>query len=134
MSDKIPSYRLHKQSGQAVVTLTDGLGGRRDVLLGKYGTAESRQQYARVLAEWEANGRRLQPAAEQVQGVSVNELLLAFWQHAERHDRREDGTPTNELSEFRASLKPLKELYGAQPAADFGPLKLKAVRQKMIEA
>jgi hypothetical protein len=39
---KIPSYRLHKQSGQAVVPLTDSLGKRRDVLLGKYGPAESR--------------------------------------------------------------------------------------------
>ena len=30
---KVPSYRLHKQSGQALVTLTDGLGNRRDVPL-----------------------------------------------------------------------------------------------------
>jgi hypothetical protein len=52
----IPSYRKHKQSGQAIVTLSDGLGGRRDVLLGKYGTADSRQEYARVIAEWEAAG------------------------------------------------------------------------------
>src|SRR5262249_13187499 len=60
----VPSYRLHKQSGQAVVTLPDGLGGRRDALLGKYGTAESRAEYLRALAEWEANGRRLlQPPA-----------------------------------------------------------------------
>jgi hypothetical protein len=32
------SYRLHRRSGQAVVTLTDGLGTRRDVLLGPYDT------------------------------------------------------------------------------------------------
>jgi hypothetical protein len=51
---RIPSYRLHKQSGQAIVTLTDGLGRRRDVLLGRYGTPESRAEYVRVLAEWEA--------------------------------------------------------------------------------
>jgi len=37
-----PSYRLHKQSGQAVVTLSDHGGGRRDFLLGKFGTSESR--------------------------------------------------------------------------------------------
>jgi hypothetical protein len=52
----IPSYRHHKQSGQAIVTLPDGLGGRHDVLLGKYGTPESRDEYARVIAEWEAAG------------------------------------------------------------------------------
>jgi hypothetical protein len=39
--------------------LTDGSGGRRDALLGKYGTEESRLEYARVIAEWEAAGRRL---------------------------------------------------------------------------
>ncbi len=38
----IPTYRLHRQSGQGVVTLPDGLGSRRDVLLGSYGTRESR--------------------------------------------------------------------------------------------
>lgn len=50
-SVKVPSYRLHKQSGQAVVTLSDGLGRRRDVLLGRHGTPESRVEYARVIAE-----------------------------------------------------------------------------------
>ena len=31
------------------------------------------------------------------------------------------------------ALKPLRQLYGSTPAAEFGPKKLKAVRQKMIE-
>jgi hypothetical protein len=57
-SRSIPTYRRHKQSKQAIVTLTDGLGGRRDVLLGRHGSAESRREYARVIAEWEAAGRR----------------------------------------------------------------------------
>jgi hypothetical protein len=60
-SSEPPSYRLHKQSGQAVVTLTDGAGRRRDTYLGRYGSAESRAEYARVIAEWEASGRRLTP-------------------------------------------------------------------------
>jgi len=72
----IPAYRLHNQSGHAVVTLPDGFRRRRDILLGKYGTPESRREYARVLAEWESNGRRLpQPAA--APDVTVNELVLA---------------------------------------------------------
>jgi hypothetical protein len=57
-SDRVPSYRHHKQSGQAVVTLPDGLGGRRDVLLGKYKSKESRQEYARIIGAWEAAGAR----------------------------------------------------------------------------
>ena len=58
----VPAYRRHKQSGQAVVTLTDLTGRRRDVLLGKHGSAASRSEYARVIAEWEASGRRLPPS------------------------------------------------------------------------
>jgi hypothetical protein len=42
----VPAYRLHKQSGQAIVTLTDALGNRRDVLLGKYESPASRAEYA----------------------------------------------------------------------------------------
>src|SRR5947209_4946288 len=77
----IPAYRLHKQSGQAVVTLPDGFGRRRDILLGKYGTAESRREYARVLTEWESDGRRLtQPVL--TSDITVNELVLAYWKHA----------------------------------------------------
>jgi integrase len=129
----IPSYRLHKQSGQAVVTLPDGLGGRRDVLLGKYGTAESRAEYTRILAEWEVAGRSLPPVAA-VSDLSVNEVIVQFWKHAADHYRRPDGTPTNEIADFKASLRPLREMYGHTPARAFGPLALKAVRQRMIDA
>src|SRR5437660_6262159 len=103
--DHVPSYRRHKQSGQAVVTLPDGLGGRRDVLLGKHGTAASRQEYARVLAEWEANGRR-PPATLAAADISVNELLLSYWRHAEQHYRRPDGSSSDELGCIRSALKP----------------------------
>ena len=51
---RTPSYREHKPSGQAVVTL-----GGRDVYLGKHGTPESRAEYDRVIAEWLANGRQI---------------------------------------------------------------------------
>ena len=50
---RTPSYRLHKPSGQAVVTL-DG----HDVYLGKHDTPQSRQEYDRLVAEWLANSRR----------------------------------------------------------------------------
>jgi hypothetical protein len=78
----IPTYRLHKQSGQAVVTLPDGQGGRRDVLLGRYGSPERRAEYTRVLAEWEAAGRYLRSRAGAA-GPSVNEVILGYWPFAE---------------------------------------------------
>jgi integrase len=132
-SSRIPSYRHHKQSGQAIVTLPDGAGGRRDVLLGPYDTPESRTEYARVIGEWEARGRRLFDDAAEPKGLSVNELLVAFLEHAERHYRRPDGTLTSEVKNYKLSVRPLRELYGTLPAAEFSPLKLKVVRQKMTD-
>ena len=49
---RIPSYRLHKSTGQAVVTL-----GGRDVYLGKHDTESSREAYERAVIEWQAYGR-----------------------------------------------------------------------------
>jgi hypothetical protein len=84
-SDRIPKYRHHKASGQAIVTLPDGVGGRRDVLLGKWRSRESRLEYAKVLGEWEAAGRRVPRAiADTEKDITVAELILAFWPHAQK--------------------------------------------------
>jgi integrase len=129
MSKRTPSYCLHRASGQAVVRI-DG----KDHYLGQHDTAESRAEYNRIIGEWFANGQCLigKAAANQDPGLTLNELLLAYWMHAEKHYRRPDGTPTDEIHCLRAALRPLKELYGHTPAQDFGPLALKAVREKMV--
>jgi integrase len=132
-SPKIPSYRLHKPSGAAVVTLCDHSGSRHDVRLGKYGSPESRAEYARVIAEWETNGRRLVAPEVSSGDITIAELVTRFWPHAEGHYRRADGIATNELADFKYSLRPLVHLYGHTPVRDFGPLALKAVRQLMID-
>jgi integrase len=127
MFTRTPSYRHHKPSGQAVVTLAG-----HDSYLGKHGTPESRAEYDRLIAEWLANGRR-SPRGPALEGLSLNELALTYFHHVEQRYRRSDGTQTNEVGEYRMSLRPLKHLYGPTPARDFGPLALKAVRQRMID-
>jgi integrase len=130
-SSSVPSYRHHRQSGQAIVTLPDGLGRRKDILLGQYGTAESRHEYARVIGEWEANGRRLlQPAT--LADPAINELMLAYWKFAEEYYRK-NGAPTRQQGRIRIALKPVKQLYGHTAARNFGPLALKAVRDWMVK-
>ena len=52
-SAKVPSYCRHKATGQAVVRLNG-----RDHYLGPYGTPESHERYARLIAQWQA-GRNL---------------------------------------------------------------------------
>jgi hypothetical protein len=123
--NKVPSYRLHKQSGQAIVTLNG-----RDHLLGRHGTPESQSEYNRLIAEWIAGGRQL-PKAGAV--LTVSELIIAFWRHAEIYYRKPDGTPTSEQDSFRDALRPLRRLYAETRAADFGPRALKALRESMIQ-
>src|SRR5437763_4082058 len=55
----------------------------RDVDLGPYGTAVSRREYDRVIAEWLTNGRRtpFDAAADQ----TVVELIAAYCLHAQSY-------------------------------------------------
>lgn len=124
-----PSYRLHKPTGQAVVTLNG-----KDFYLGKHGTPTSRECYDRKVAEWLANNRQVLPHATEHRRLTIIELIAAFWVYAESYYRNGDGTPTGELDNFRDALRPLKRLYGTLPAADFGPKALETVRADMVRA
>jgi len=127
-----PSYRLHRASGQAVTTIRLANGTRIDVYLGTWKSRESKAEYARIVAELGVAASPGAVARKPAAGISVNEVLIAFPRHADAHYRRPDGTPTSEPTEFRASLRPLRILYGHTPAREFGPLALAAVRQSMI--
>lgn len=121
-----PSYRLHKRSRQAVVTLSG-----RDVYLGEYGTPASRERYRAAVAEWIARGRR--PAEPEGAKLSVAELLLAYLEYAEGYYRTRDGQPNErELWHVRRPIRVLRELFGATPAAEFGPNKLRTVRDRLV--
>ncbi len=122
---RVPSYRLHKPSGQAVVTI-----GGRDLYLGKHKSAASRAEYGRVIAEWSANGGAVTKRSGN--DLTVVELVAAFMRHAQGYYRRPDGTPTTEVKNLKLAIRRLKHLYGRTRVADFGPLALKTVRQQMI--
>src|SRR3954453_21881814 len=122
--DRLPTYRLHKPTGQAVVTL-----GGKDFYLGKHGTPASRAEYDRLVAEWLSNGRQLAATDD----VSVSELMVGYFRHVDSYYVK-DGEPTSEAGLLRLSLRVLKKLYGDTPAREFGPLALKAVRQAYIDS
>jgi len=137
---RIPSYRRYKPKNLGLVVL-DG----KQHYLGKYGTPESLAEYNRLVQEWLARGPG--PAGpppvdvgggEAREALSpsplVNELIVAFLKHAEVHYLRPDGTPSGELDNFRSALKPLREVYGYTAADAFGPLSLRAVRDRMIDS
>jgi hypothetical protein len=124
LSSSLPRYRCHKASGQAIVTLAG-----KHHYLGPYGTKASRLEYDRVSAEWVADGR---PSASERShsDLTVNELLVAYLKFAKAY------YPTGrsgELHGVKRAMRPLRELYGRTRVSEFGPLALKAVRQRMVD-
>src|SRR5690348_17324557 len=114
MSDlaRSPKYRHYRPKNLAVVRI-DG----RDVYLGKYNSPENWERYGRVIAEWRARnivplsaGGKATPEVEP-DGVTVSELILAFWRHAEGYYRRADGSPTGELDNLRLGVDRLQGYY-----------------------
>ncbi len=69
-----PAYRKRIIRGRevAIVTLSDVVTKRRrDFYLGLYGTPESRERYACLLAQWESGGRRLPAASDKPKGPTL---------------------------------------------------------------
>jgi integrase len=128
-----PSYLEHKQTGRGRLVWTDHTGTRHEQLLpGAFGSPESLQAKAALELEIATSPIRV-PIAHRT-AITVNELFLAFLDHGERHYRGPDGNTTGELREYKLVSRHVRQLYGDTPVADFGPLKLKAVRQGMIDA
>src|SRR6516225_4438476 len=76
-STRLPKYRHYKPKDLAVVRI-DG----RDFYLGKFGSQESKEKYRRLLAERLASPAPAPPAQAAPHGqtgVTVNELIVAYW-------------------------------------------------------
>jgi len=126
----VPSYRHHKQSGQAIVTLNVN-GVRKDMLLGVYDSPESKEEYRRVLTNLEA-GRYAAAAAPA--DLTVNELCARFWKHAQEYYRPgPDEKEASELIDFRYAIREFRGYAGDMPAREFGPIAYKALRERMVK-
>jgi integrase len=119
----IPSYRRHRASGLAVVTLSG-----KDHYLGHYGTPESLEAYRRVTADWLRQGRQLPNRDIE---LTIGGLVTRFLEHADVYYRRA-GTSTGEAGGFRLAARPLLHLFRTMRASDFAPRHLKLLQQEMI--
>lgn len=122
---RTPKFRLHKATGQGFVEID----GHRHYL-GRYDCPESEQRYHIMIREWLAHGYRLPISPDD---VTCNELAEAFLTHCMEYYRRPDGSPTSSLSNLKLSVFDMLEIYGSQPAKNFGPVALRAVRHVWIE-
>ncbi len=125
-----PVYKLHGSTGLARCWI-----GGKWVSLGKYGSPESRAEFARIVAE-HAAGLALAPktAGPAPAQLTVDQLFLQFLQHSEKHYRRADGQQTEELREIKRSMLFAHKLYGHVRAVEFGPIALGTVRNEMVKA
>lgn len=121
MPKRIPKYRHHKASGQAVVYISG-----RDVYLGPYNSPNSHRRYASEIAKWQAR------QAEAPVELRVRQLTLLYTKHAEEYYVK-NGEPTSEVQSIRDALKRLNKLHRNALAGEFSPKMLKAVQALLIE-
>jgi integrase len=128
-----PSYLLHKKSGQARVRLKNG-SRYRDVYLGEYGSPESFEKYRHVVADYLGNGGQDVVEPESMSPVgpddwTVAELAVKYDDFASSHYVK-NGETTDDR--YRAAIGPLANLYGSTLAREFGPKKLKSLREFIV--
>ncbi len=114
---RIPKYAKHK-SGQARVRLNG-----KDVYLGKYDSAESRERYNELVAE-------LLATRHENQRVTVDQLAIRMmtWARGYYIQRESDGR----IATVRSALRYLIADHGTEPTSQFSAVKLDAIRCRMI--
>ena len=125
MTVRVPKYRLHKGSGQALVEIA----GRR-IYLGRHNSDESRERYRRLIAELMSPQQVVRVETPRV-SLRINHLILRYYRFAKTYYVK-NGHSTSEPENIVLAIRPLLEMFGRTPASQFGPKSLKLVRQKMI--
>ena len=116
---KLPSYRLHKASGQAICRI---LG--RTYYLGAYGSEESKREFQVLVAESLTNPH----FGIEKKRISVAEGVVSYLKYAESYYSA--GT---EYVGMRDACKPLIELYPHLHLTDFGIPQYKTCRDFWVK-
>jgi len=118
LSNRPPQY---KQCGKYAVVY---IAGKR-IWLGLYGSDESQQEYARIIAESKSNPTF---SLQGTKDITLYEVAIAYLDHAERRFGK------SHYENYRTALKYATDLYGHRPVDEFSPLKLTTVRDEMVRA
>ena len=109
---------IRQRGGNDVVRIRSAGGTVRQVTLGPEGSEQSRQEYARILAEIEAHGAPIHAG----ESLTVAELAVRYLRHCRAE--KEHRSAERAVRAFREVCR----LYGRTRADEFGPLALVAVR------
>jgi integrase len=122
-----PGYRRQVRPNGKVLAFVVIAGKRH--YLGEYNSPESVEAYRRLMAEIAASSGIPTMAGHPLTNIELAERFVAWAQGY----YRKQGHVTAEVANILNSIKPLIVLYGHQPAAEFGPRALKAVRQTWLD-
>lgn len=122
MKRQQPKYSLHKATGQARVRING-----KPIYLGPHGSEESRRRYDEVVAEYMKGTLNVS-----FHKLTINQLCIAFVKHAKAYYVK-NGRITSEVSNIQTALRPLVKIHGKCLVSEFGPAKLKQVRELMVK-
>ena len=92
--------------------------------LGKFNSPASRQEYAGVIADAEARGVAAIGTAPNT--ITITEACASFWTHVVKSYK------LRSQHFYRKAVRVLAEQCGNDPVAEFGPAKLRALRDRLI--
>ena len=120
---RTPKYRKHSSRDCAFVEWK----GRRYYLPGTHGSHESKDAYRRFLRDHHL----ADPKPKPTRAFTIADLAAQYLAFAEVHY---PPGPHSEYAGVRKAIGHVLAKYAALPAKDFGPLKLKEVRQSLVDA
>jgi hypothetical protein len=96
--------------------------------MGVYGSPESREKYAHLIAEWlEKND---EPQCRST--LTIEQLALAYLEHAKGYYVKHNEE-TDHVYKVRAGLRLLIQLHRCESASDFAPRKFKCLQQVLVD-
>lgn len=127
VSVRPPKYSSQKRRGLADRAYTRIAG--KKIYLGDYGSPESRAKYNQLVAGG------VPTAPHTPEGVTtVADVMVAYLEHSRRYYQQEDGSAGREYGLIHEVLRHLRKQDIAIEAVAFGPKRLKAVRQSLVDS
>jgi integrase len=114
---------LHKPTGQAFVRINGKFH-----YLGEHDSPESHERYETLIAKWLSGTFDPDRAS-----LTIARLSILFIEHAREYYRK-GGKETSEVHSIQTALRPLVKKCGREKVSQFGPRRLKMVRDVMIES
>ncbi len=122
---RVPVLRVHKQSQRCYGTFSG-----QEIWFGARTDPETQKRFDAYLAEWLARGRKLEQVRDE--SLTIRSLAARYLIHLEaEHDA---AWRRNNAARMKYALDALLKLHGPTLAKDYGPLKLKALREHIASA